>query len=83
MKLTGNEQVNTMATPGFNYPDGSYEIPVIKYGLTIRQYFAAMALQGILANDWKNQLVPFMVQDAFYIADEMIKENNKQYEDGR
>jgi len=48
-KITGNEPMHSIAMPGFYYPDGGHEDRYVRDGITIRQYFAAMAMQGILA----------------------------------
>lgn len=44
-------------------------------GLTKREYFAAMALQGFLAND--SALITSKVRDAVKAADALIEELNK------
>ena len=44
-------------------------------GLTKREYFAAMALQGLLAND--SALITSKVIDAVKAADALIEELNK------
>lgn len=48
--ITGNEPMQPVVIPGFVYGDGSHEEPSVKGGLTIRQHFAAMALQGLCAS---------------------------------
>ena len=45
-------------------------------GLTKREYFAAMALQGLLAN--KYVLQEHAPEEAVYIANELINELNKE-----
>lgn len=44
-------------------------------GMTKREYFAVVALQGILANPEQNYLLP--EQAAVQFADRLIKELNK------
>lgn len=44
-------------------------------GLTKREYFAAMALQGLLAND--SALITGKARDAVQAADALIEELNK------
>lgn len=46
-------------------------------GLTKREYFAAMALQGILANASGIQETPYWSSYATKYADELIKQLNK------
>ena len=48
---------------------------IIDGGLTKREYFAAMALQGLLAND--SALITSKVIDAVKAADALIEELNK------
>lgn len=46
------------------------------YGMTLRDYFAAKALQGIISKhglDQKNWMGFLYAKDAYLIADEMIK----------
>lgn len=48
----GNGTEPAFARAGNLYPSGDYECP--SYGLTKREYFAAMAMQGLCANAWWN-----------------------------
>lgn len=60
--------------PAFYHPDGAIDLP--NNGLTKREYFAAMALQGMLAkygSDYQVQIA----KDALYFADALIEELNK------
>ncbi len=52
------------------------------HGLTKREYFAAMAMQGILANNYENhEDYVFAVQEAIEYADELICQLNvKQFD---
>jgi hypothetical protein len=45
-------------------------------GMTLRDYFAAKAMQGLLAND-SDPLFERVAEWAYDIADEMLKERNK------
>jgi hypothetical protein len=50
----------------------------VEHGMTLRDYFAAKALQGILANstEWSDvswSACKAIVADSFNIADEMLK----------
>ena len=45
-----NPSAFPVSTPGFTYGDGSTEMPNTEYGMTLRDYFAAKAMQGILAS---------------------------------
>ena len=58
----------------FYHPDGAIDLP--NNGLTKREYFAAMAMQGLLAkfgSDYQVQIT----KDAIYWADALIEELNK------
>lgn len=55
---------------------------IIAPGLTIRQHFAGLAMQGIVANYFHQCLMPFGMNDAFAkdavaLADALIAELNK------
>ena len=54
-------------------------VPIL-YGLTKREYFASMALQGLLAND--SALITSKARDAVQAADALIEILNKaKYDD--
>jgi hypothetical protein len=60
--------------PAFPVPDSGLLLP--GYGMTLRDYFAAKAMQGLLAND-SDPLFERVAEWAYDIADEMMKERNK------
>ena len=49
-------------------------------GLTKREYFAAMAMHGIVANSESNGIISSCVRDAIFFADELIKQLNENEE---
>ena len=60
----------------FYHPDGGLDSP--NAGLTKREYFAAMALQGIIANkDGLDIKIERIVESAVDTADALIEELNK------
>lgn len=59
----------------FYHPDGGCDSP--NKGLTKREYFAAMALQGLLANPSECPLSGY-ANDAVNAADELIKRLNQE-----
>ena len=62
--------------PAFYHPDGAIDLP--NNGLTKREYFAAMALQGIIANkDGLDIKIERIVESAVDTADALIEELNK------
>ena len=65
METKPNESINTI----------EYNNNYISTGLTKREYFAAMALQGLLAND--SGLITSKARDAVKAADALIEELNK------
>lgn len=58
------------ANPQFNYPT---------YGLTKREYFAAMAMQGMLANTTTQYLT--LPSYAVQMADALIEQLNQKTDD--
>lgn len=79
--INGNEQIQPVVKPGFTYSDGSYEETTVQDGLTIRQQFAAMAMQGMLSanyGDFNNDHNQRIAELAVIQADALIAELNKQ-----
>jgi hypothetical protein len=70
-KTFGNSPA--FSKPAFYHPDGAIDLP--NNGLTKREYFAAIALQGLLAND--SALITSKVIDAVKAADALIEVLNK------
>ena len=68
-KTHGDSPINTI----------EYNNNYISTGLTKREYFAAMALQGLLAND--SGLITSKARDAVKAADALIEELNKTKQD--
>lgn len=74
--LTGNEPAFSKAA--FYHPDGGADSP--QEGLTIRQHFAAMAMQGLLSSSdaWASKSdMPELAKRSLYAADALIEELNK------
>lgn len=82
---------NTQGTaPAFGFVDNrssSYEDNEVHYGLTKREYFAAMALNGLLyqnlpvdraLNEKNNSQVNSVAEAAVKMADTLIEQLNKQ-----
>lgn len=73
--LTTDEHVpgaNDMAYPVLDRsqtPNETYQL-----GLTKREYFAAMAMQGMLAGDDGNSSAEYVAHDAVKQADALLKE---------
>lgn len=62
------------ARAGCQYPGGDAQM-----GMSLREYYAGAALQGILANNYSTGLAPFSVaEDAVLHADRLIEELNKE-----
>ena len=61
----------------FNAETGTQQGPY-EFGLTKREYFAALALQGILANSDLIERDAFAVREAVAHADALISELNKK-----
>ena len=72
METKSNEPA--FSKPAFYHPDGAIDLP--NNGLTKREYFAAMALQGMLAKYGSDYQVQ-NAKEAIYWADALIEELNK------
>ncbi len=74
-KITGNEPAFSKAA--FYHPDGGCDSP--NTGLTIRQYFAVTAMQGMLSDYTyvDGCTIQSAAQDAVSFADALITELNK------
>lgn len=59
----------------FYHPDGGY-IPA-QEGMTIREYFAAMALQGLLSTDNDHSPHNWYAEKSVELADALIKALNE------
>ena len=81
MKNTGGPAFPRNYVPGSVTTDGSgrqYHTPFMpaQEGMTLRDYFAAAALQGLLTST-KTADGNAVVQDAYRVADAMILERDK------
>lgn len=56
--------------PAFAH-DGTYELPP-QTGLTMREYFAAMAMQGILTVDFLDRVPHVVAKEAVRYADALL-----------
>jgi hypothetical protein len=71
-----NPNEPAFSKPAFYHPDGGLDSP--NTGLTKREYFAAKAMQGIIANkDGLDIKIERIVESAVDIADALIEELNK------
>jgi hypothetical protein len=60
-------------------PYGGSRMECVQGGLTKREYFAAIAMQGLLSNYHNNNNPYYSARDAVNFADELIKAlNNEQ-----
>lgn len=84
-KITGNEPLNAILIPT-KAVNGVIVANDIIQGLTIRQHFAAMAIQGLCSNDgWTKTLISDdwddyikrLTEGSVEIADALIAELNK------
>ena len=72
METKPNESINTI----------EYNNNYISTGLTKREYFAAMALQGALANKFAHErTIEMITESAVKLADALIEELNKTKQD--
>jgi hypothetical protein len=70
-------------TGGPAFPEHEWNNDVQRYlvkgGMTLRDYFAAKAMQGMLANDIEcnPEQVPIITASAYVLADAMLAERSK------
>ena len=80
MADTHNPPAFPINSPGFVYGDGTAELPYTNEGMTLRDYFAGQALQGICAY-MRDNGVPFAnsqeineaAELAYSVANAMLK----------
>ena len=62
------------------YVDGTNTTLEIHSGMTLRDWFAGMAMQGMVASDTERspEQVPIIVRSAYIVADAMLKERSKE-----
>lgn len=91
MKTIGNEPAHPIKDVGVNITDGGkeanvsfdphrYDIQANFYGLTKREMFAAMAMQGLVSNCYYGTgiSIDLHAQEAVNLADALIEELNKE-----
>ena len=72
-----NPNEPAFSKPAFYHPDGGLDSP--NTGLTKREYFAAMAMQGALANKSAHErTIEMITESAVKLADALIEELNKK-----
>ena len=63
----------------FAFPANHFDLAEIEHGLTMRDYFAAKAMQSlILAEHSKNEFNEEQAAMAYEVADAMLKERTKK-----
>lgn len=72
MKDTGGSAFPTPDTP---YPNGL--VKQGEPGMTLRDYFAAAALQGLMAGSLNTDDCDAIAKDCYLLADAMIQERSK------
>jgi hypothetical protein len=61
-----------MSTPAFPAPAGVSHIT--EQGMTLRDYFAAKAMQGLVENaNWRGMPEDALAKEAYKLANEMLK----------
>jgi hypothetical protein len=68
-----------MKDGGPAFPAQHFDLADGEHGMTLRDWFAGMALQGMLANDIESgpEQVPIIVASAYVLADAMLAERSK------
>ena len=64
--------------PAFPYVYEDRSLDMVKAGMTLRDYFAAAALQGLCATfDQRGWQVEFVANSCYALADAMLREREK------
>lgn len=85
MSNTLNTPAFPVSVPGFNYSDGSFELPyVANDGMSLRDYFAAQALAGLLLNMPEPEFgdkekFKVFATEAYCLADAMLSARVKNF----
>jgi len=61
----------------FAFPANHFDLADSEHGMTLRDYFAAKAMQGFLFTDKFDYPYRFTAKDAYEMADAMMKERTK------
>lgn len=76
MKITGNKQAMPLEYEEYN------SVGLLckrqEFGLTKREYFAAVAMQGLMVHDDKSKQCKYLAAVAVEYADALIAELNKE-----
>jgi len=56
----------------YSFPDGKHDNYSVAYGMTLRDYFAAKVMQGLLASEVTAPMQEFAIR-AYKMADAMLK----------
>lgn len=64
---------------GWAFPAQHFDLADGEHGMTLRDWFAGIAMQGMLANDIEcgPEQVPIIVESAYILARAMLAERNK------
>lgn len=69
-----NNNFESVTIDGFELPAGH---AIVNTGMTLRDYFAAKAMQGAAASDVFYSSCEAAAEDAYKMADAMLSERNK------
>jgi hypothetical protein len=78
-RVVAEEEPHMKDTGGPAFPAQHFDLAEHEHGMTLRDWFAGMAMQGMLANDIEcgPEQVPIIVASAYVLADAMIQERSK------
>lgn len=76
MKLVIPKYADEAAFPREEIKTDTLHMPA-QWGLTKREYFAAMAMQGLMAAAAQQRHIPTVVQDSVNLADALLAELEK------
>jgi hypothetical protein len=70
--ITKGEKMSDIQTGGQAFPSTNHGM-MISMGMTLRDYFAAKAMQGLLAGALESSDTGLIARDCYAMADAMIK----------
>ena len=76
MKDDGGPAFPRPAYTTYGHPGGAKDHPAVK-GMSLRDYFAGQALQGMMANPEKDYYAVDAAREAYAYADAMLAERSK------
>ena len=71
-------------TGGWAFPAQHFDLAEHEHGMTLRDYFAAKAIAGLMVRNWSHhtgtdeELIAVWARSAYGVADAMLQERSKE-----